>query len=231
MDSDALAKGWLLTLIAGAPLQQAASVPAGELARDAPPLCAAMTAALASNDALDRLRGDGDLVPLAARAGRVAGAVDPAGTAGALAALRTVLWDAIADGAARPGPRARRRARGAPRASSATSSPLPRSPARRRRRRLQAQAAPVDDSPRLAAVPDDAPAAPRRRRPSRRAARRSRPTSSRRSPPRPRWTIATSRGRPRSCGASSGCSSGRAGRGARRRRRRRRAPAGRRPAR
>ncbi len=103
-DADALAKGWLLTLIADAPLQQAASVPAAELARDAPPLCAAMAAALVSQEALDRLRGDGELVPLAARAGRLAGAVDPAGTAGALAALRAVLWSAVADGLRQPEP-------------------------------------------------------------------------------------------------------------------------------
>ncbi len=103
-DADALAKGWLLTLIADAPLQQAASVPAAELARDAPSLCAAMAAALASQDALDRLRGEGDLTPLAARAGRLAGAVDPAGTAGALGALRAVLWNAVADGLRQPEP-------------------------------------------------------------------------------------------------------------------------------
>lgn len=103
-DADALAKGWLLTLIADAPLQQAAALPAADLARDAPPLCAAMCAGLMSEDALDRLRGDGDLVPLAARAGRLAGAVDPAGTAGALAALRAVLWSAVADGLRRPDP-------------------------------------------------------------------------------------------------------------------------------
>lgn len=103
-DADALAKGWLLTLIAGAPLQQAASLPTSDLARDAPPLCAAMAAALASEPALDRLRESGDLAPLAARAGRVAGAVDPAGTAGALAALRGVLWNAIADGLRQPEP-------------------------------------------------------------------------------------------------------------------------------
>ena len=103
-DADALAKGWLLTLIADAPLQQAAAVPAAELARDAPSLCAAMAAALASQEALDRLRDDGDLAPLAARAGRLAGAVDPAGTAGALGALRAVFWNAVADGLRQPEP-------------------------------------------------------------------------------------------------------------------------------
>jgi GGDEF domain-containing protein len=154
-DSDALAKGWLLTLIAAAPLQQAASVPAGELARDAPPLCAAMCAALASNDALDRLRGEGDLVPLAARAGRVAGAVDPAGTAGALAALRTVLWDAVADGLRAPDPElvaalAGRLALVCDVVAAAALAGLPAPPP---------AAVHAEDSPLLSAVPDDAPVA------------------------------------------------------------------------
>jgi GGDEF domain-containing protein len=103
-DAESLAKGWLLTLIAAAPLQQAAAVPASELAREAPGLCAAIAAALASDDALGRLRPGGDLEPLAARAGRLAGAVDPAGAASATAALRSVLWAAVTDGLRRPEP-------------------------------------------------------------------------------------------------------------------------------
>lgn len=149
-DSDALAKGWLLTLIADAPLLQAAAVPAAELARDAPPLCAAMTAALASADALDRLRAGGDLAPLAARAGRVAGAVDPAGTAGALAALRAVLWNAIADGLRSPEPElvaalAARLGHVCDVVAAAALAAAPSAPV----------AAPAEDAPRLAAVRDD----------------------------------------------------------------------------
>jgi len=154
-NADELAKGWLLTLIADAPLQQAAAVPAAELARDAPPLCAAMTASLASNDALDRLRADGDLAPLAARAGRVAGAVDPAGTAGALAALRGVLWNGIADGLRAPDPElvAALAARLGLVCDVVAAAALASAPV----------AAPVtapaeDEAPHLAAVPDDAPA-------------------------------------------------------------------------
>jgi len=153
VDSDGLAKGWLLTLIADAPLQQAAAVPAAELARDAPPLCAAMTASLASNEALDRLRPAGDLAPLAARAGRVAGAVDPAGTAGALAALRGVLWNAIADGLRAPDPElvSALAARLGHVCDVVAASALATAP-------VAAPAAPaVEESPRLAAVPDDAP--------------------------------------------------------------------------
>ncbi len=163
-DADGLAKGWLLTLIADVPLQQAASVPAAELARDAPPLCAAMSAALASGDALDRLRAGGDLAPLAARAGRVAGAVDPAGTAGALAALRTVLWNAIADGLRAPDPElvAALAARLALVCDVVAASALAAAPV--------AAAAPdvaeADDGPHLSAVPAEEPAAPVERAPA-----------------------------------------------------------------
>jgi GGDEF domain-containing protein len=94
-DADGLAKGWLLTLLAAAPLQRAATLPAAELARDAPPLCSAMVAALASDAALERLQPGGELGPLAARAGQLAGAADPAGAAGALGALRAVLWNEL----------------------------------------------------------------------------------------------------------------------------------------
>ena len=50
----------------------------GDLAREAPALCAAIARALASDDELERLAA-GDLTPLAARAGALAGASDPAG--------------------------------------------------------------------------------------------------------------------------------------------------------
>lgn len=103
-DAEGLAKGWLITLVAGAPLAQAASLPTAELAREAPALCSAMVAALASEDALGRLRPEGDLGPLAARAGRLAGAADPAGAAGALAALRGVLWNELLVALRRPEP-------------------------------------------------------------------------------------------------------------------------------
>jgi GGDEF domain-containing protein len=103
-DVDELAKGWLLVLLAQAPLSAAASVPAADLAREAPALCGAMAAALASEAELDRLRPAGDLSTLAARAGALAGAVDPAGAAAAVSALRGVLWAAVLDGLVRPEP-------------------------------------------------------------------------------------------------------------------------------
>jgi hypothetical protein len=67
---DALARDWLVALMARAPLTAAASVPVAELAREAPALCAAMVRALASELELERL-AQGDLAALAARAGVV----------------------------------------------------------------------------------------------------------------------------------------------------------------
>ena len=96
-DGEALAKGWLLTLLAGAPLARAGTLPASDMVRDAPALCDAAVAALASDDALARLLPGGDLVPLAARAGEMTGADAPAGVVASLAALRASLWHAVAE--------------------------------------------------------------------------------------------------------------------------------------
>ena len=99
-----LAKAWLLLLLAQAPLSAAADVPTGDLAREAPGLCASMAAALASDAELDRLRPGGDRAQLAARAGALAGAIDPAGAAGAVGALRSVIWSALLEALVRPEP-------------------------------------------------------------------------------------------------------------------------------
>lgn len=96
-DGEALAKGWLLTLIAGAPLARAGTVPAAAMAREAPALCDAAIAALTGDAALERLAPGGDLEPLAAQAGAMTGAEDPAGVVASLAALRASLWHAVAE--------------------------------------------------------------------------------------------------------------------------------------
>ncbi|MCZ4492290.1 MAG: hypothetical protein JWP53_1221, partial [Conexibacter sp.] len=49
VDAVAVAKAWLLALVADAPLQQAGAVPAAELARGGPALCGALLAALGSD--------------------------------------------------------------------------------------------------------------------------------------------------------------------------------------
>lgn len=101
-DGEAPAKAWLLALIERAPLAAAGEVPAADLAREAPALCAAMLRALESDQALARLEPGGDLADLAARAGALAGAGEPAGAAGAVGALRVALWNALHDELRRP---------------------------------------------------------------------------------------------------------------------------------
>lgn len=97
VDGMALAKAWLLALIARAPLAQAAVLPAADLARDAPALCEALVEALRDDTALDRLRPGGDRFALAGSAGVLAGARDAAGAAAAVDALRTVTWGVLRD--------------------------------------------------------------------------------------------------------------------------------------
>ena len=57
LDPEALAKGWLLALVADAPLARAGSVPVAELARGGPAVCAGVVAALGSDAELERLVG------------------------------------------------------------------------------------------------------------------------------------------------------------------------------
>src|SRR3954469_2858640 len=94
-DGEAVAKAWLLALLAGAPLADAASVPVAALAAEGPGLCAAVLDAVGAVAALDDLRAGGDRAALAARAGALAGARDPAAGAAAVAALRRALWRAL----------------------------------------------------------------------------------------------------------------------------------------
>jgi GGDEF domain-containing protein len=100
---DALARDWLVALLARAPLDAAAAIPVAELAREAPGLCAAMARALASDLELERL-SQGDLHALAARAGMLAGASDPAAVVEAVEVLRGVLWAAALAELRRPEP-------------------------------------------------------------------------------------------------------------------------------
>jgi len=94
-DGQAAAKGWLLALMAARPLHDAPAVPTAELARDAPGLCAAILRAVGSDAELPRLQPGGDLAPLAARAGALAGAGSAASAVAAVGQLRTALWEAL----------------------------------------------------------------------------------------------------------------------------------------
>jgi GGDEF domain-containing protein len=91
-DGEAVAKAWLLELLAAAPLERAAAVPVAELAARGPSLCAAVLAAIGSTAELERLAAGGDRAALAADAGALAGAADAAGAAAAVAALRRAAW-------------------------------------------------------------------------------------------------------------------------------------------
>ncbi len=103
-DGDAPAKGWMLALLAARPLCDAPALPTAELAAEGPALCAAILRAVGSDGAL------GDLDPLAARAGALAGAADAPRDCrrGRVAARRAVGVAHGRDGAAR---RTRRRPR------------------------------------------------------------------------------------------------------------------------
>src|SRR5438067_6295431 len=86
-DADALAKAWLLELLAARPLIEADRVPLGRLAVEGPALCAAVVRALVSDRELSRLREDGDLAGVAASAGPAPGGTTPSLRAGAPEAL------------------------------------------------------------------------------------------------------------------------------------------------
>src|SRR3954452_21500055 len=107
-DGEAVAKAWLLELLAAAPLARAPAVPVAELAARGPALSAALLAGVGSDPELERREPGGDRAALAAEAGVLAGAVDAAGAAAAVAALRRALL-----GAPRGRPRGPRRARAA----------------------------------------------------------------------------------------------------------------------
>lgn len=94
-DGEAAAKGWLLGMVAAGTLDAAAELPIAELAREGPALCAAVLRAVGSEAALRRLEPGGELAPLAARAGALVGAREPAASAAAVAALRRALWEAL----------------------------------------------------------------------------------------------------------------------------------------
>jgi GGDEF domain-containing protein len=92
---EALAKGWLLALVEDAPLDEAAAILAGEVARDGPRICDAVVRALYDEADLRRIEQDGVLEPLASRAGELAGARTAEAAAHAVKALQDVVWAAL----------------------------------------------------------------------------------------------------------------------------------------
>jgi len=95
-DGEAVAKAWLLELLAVRALADAAHVPVADLAARGPDLCAAVLRAVGSREGLDGLAPGGEAAALAAAAGGLAGARDPAAAVAAVAALRRAVWAALA---------------------------------------------------------------------------------------------------------------------------------------
>lgn len=91
----AVAKAWLLELLAHRPLDEATAVPVSRLAREAPALCDAVLAAVTLDAALARVLPGGDLAALAADAGALAGATTAADVVIGVDALRAVLHRAL----------------------------------------------------------------------------------------------------------------------------------------
>lgn len=96
--SEALAKGWLLALLDGRPLADAAAVPAAALARDGPQLCATACRALASDEAL------AELAARTAQLAELTGAQDGPQSVESVEALRAVLWTAVLEALPQPRP-------------------------------------------------------------------------------------------------------------------------------
>ena len=94
-DGEAAAKAWLLALVAARPLATVADLPAVELARDAPGLCAGVLAAVGSDHELEALAPGGESADLPVRAARLAGASTPSAVVAAVAGLRAALWEVL----------------------------------------------------------------------------------------------------------------------------------------
>jgi GGDEF domain-containing protein len=96
VDATAVAKAWLLAIVADAPLAQAGAVPAAELARGGPALCSGILVALGSDAELERLVAGGEgRAPLGASAARLIGARSAAALAAGVEALRGATWRAL----------------------------------------------------------------------------------------------------------------------------------------
>jgi GGDEF domain-containing protein len=90
-----LAKGWLLALVEDVPLEAAAAIMAGDVARDGPRICDAVVRAVYDEEDLRRIEAGGVLEPLVSRAGELAGAGSAEADAHAVETLRSVIWSAL----------------------------------------------------------------------------------------------------------------------------------------
>ena len=93
--SEDLAKGWLLALLEQAPLDEAPRILAAELSTEGPRLCEAVVRAIGDDRHQRRLEPGGELAPLAARSGELAGAASAEATSRAVDALQAIVWTAV----------------------------------------------------------------------------------------------------------------------------------------
>ena len=96
VEAEAVAKAWLLELVAGSSLSASGTLPVGELAAEGPELAAALLGALSSDAGLKALRPGGSAHACATRAGALAGARDAAAVVAAVEALRSGAWRSLA---------------------------------------------------------------------------------------------------------------------------------------
>jgi GGDEF domain-containing protein len=92
---DDLAKGWLLAMVEDAPLEEAAAIMSGDVARDGPRICDALIRAVCDEADLRRIQRDGVLEPLVSRAGELVGARTSEEAARAVETLKDVVWSAL----------------------------------------------------------------------------------------------------------------------------------------
>ncbi len=90
-DGTAVAKGWLMELMAAAPLSAVDAIPAAEMARRGPVVCSALIASLSGDGGLERLLRHGET------AAEASGATSPAAFVAAVEALRCAAWSALRD--------------------------------------------------------------------------------------------------------------------------------------
>jgi diguanylate cyclase (GGDEF)-like protein len=95
VDARAVAKAWLIELIAGATLEEAVALPTSELAREGPGLAAAVLSALSDDAALMRLAPGGNLAWLSARTATFTGSGGAGAAVRAAEALRRAVQAAI----------------------------------------------------------------------------------------------------------------------------------------
>lgn len=93
--TDALAKGWLVALLEGSPLDDAPQILSAGIAADGPRICAAVLRALVDDRDFRRLEAGGVLEALASQCASFAGPAGGEAALRAVEALQAVLWSAL----------------------------------------------------------------------------------------------------------------------------------------